>query len=193
MGLINKRIVLILSPLPPPVGGIASWSVNVIDYLKKENYDNVFHLNTAIKFRQITSISNLQRVIFGIFDSIRIIILFVIEAFKKSPKVVHLTTSASIGLFRDIVIALVCRILKIDLVVHYRFGRIPEISKKKNWEWKLLVLLIRLSKSSIVIDQRSYSILENSLPKIVIFLLPNPCSLEVETIAKKNVHIFKNE
>lgn len=193
MELTNKKIVLILSPLPPPVGGIASWSVNVIDYLKKENYKNVFHLNTAIKFRQITSISNFQRIIFGIFDSIRIILFFVIEAFKRYPKVVHLTTSASIGLFRDIAIALFCRILNIDLVVHYRFGRIPEISKKKNWEWKLLILLLRLSKSSIVIDKSSFEALKNSLPDIVLFLLPNPCSLEVEMIARKNVLNFKNE
>lgn len=193
MELTNKKIVLILSPLPPPVGGIASWSVNVIDYLKKENYKNVFHLNTAIKFRQITSISNFQRIIFGIFDSIRIILFFVIEAFKRYPKVVHLTTSASIGLFRDIAIALFCRILNIDLVVHYRFGRIPEISKKKNWEWKLLILLLRLSKSSIVIDKSSFEALKNSLPDIVLFLLPNPCSLEVEMIARKNVLNFKND
>jgi len=188
----HKR-VLILSPLPPPVGGIASWTVNVLEYIKRENFENIFHLNTAILFRNITSNTPIVRIFSGLLDAFRIVTLFLFNVIKIRPNTVHLTTSASLGLFRDIIIAIFCKLFKIRLIVHFRFGRIPDLVKSENWEWKLLVYLIRFSKNSIVIDQKSYEAIALNHSNLPVVLLPNPCSLEVEKIAKKEVLKNKNQ
>jgi hypothetical protein len=48
------------------------------------------------------------------------------------PDVLHLCTSASISLVKDFIILQLARKHHVKTVVHYHFGRIPEIAKKNN-------------------------------------------------------------
>lgn len=97
-----KSKVLLLSPLPPPFGGIASWSKNLLSYSSMKKKEYLFHLNTAIKSRRITDLSYFSRLVYGSLDTGRIFFLFMKKVIGLRPRVVHVTTSASMGLFRDI-------------------------------------------------------------------------------------------
>ena len=165
--------ILLVSPLPPPVGGIASWTVNMLDYFK--NYSNknyiLEHLNNAMQLRNITSTSKLLRVYFGIIN----FLFFYVKLFKKilhKPDLCHFTSSASLGLFKDIFFILTCRLFNIETIIHYRFGRIPELYESKNWEWKLLIFVNKIITFVIIINQKSLDIL-NKYHKYV-FLIENP-------------------
>jgi glycosyltransferase involved in cell wall biosynthesis len=181
--------ILLLSPLPPPVGGIASWSLNLLQYAKNLDQSYLVHLNTAIIFRSITKKQKFIRICCGILDAIRIIGLFISYCIWYRPKVVHLTTSASFGLFKDIVIGVLCRMCRIKFILHFRFGRIPELEKQQNWEWKMLIWVIKLSTHSIVIDSLSYNTLKSEKLSNII-LIPNPCSTEVEQLARQRIKAY---
>jgi hypothetical protein len=114
----NNKLFLI-STLPPPVGGIASWTINILGYIQENHIDNFIHLNTAIKLRSITSMNKLGRLLFGIIDSLRIIMYLVFCLVKYSTKVVHLTSSASLALFKYVIIGLICKISSISYIVHF--------------------------------------------------------------------------
>lgn len=178
--------VLLVSPLPPPPGGIATVTSNLLDYFRTNpgNLELLLY-NTTLKFRSITSQSTILRIFSGLYNSI-IILFFVRKAIKKKPpEIIHLASSASFALFKDLLIVLLAKHYNIPIILHWHFGRIPELSVKNNWEWKLLKHLVKKCSRSIVIDTGSYLTLRkaglyNTLN------IPNPLGLEVEKKIKVN-------
>lgn len=180
-----KKIVLV-SPLPPPVGGIASWTVNLLEYFKSYTNENYVleHLNNAMQLRSITSTSTLLRIYYGVIN----FIFFYLKLIKKllqKPDLCHFTSSASLGLFKDVFFILTCRILNVETVIHYRFGRIPELYMSKNWEWKVLRFVSKISTFVIVLDQKSLDILEKYNKRS--FLIENPVAPQLIEFKKASV------
>ena len=100
MSLKKVNRIIIFSPLPPPEGGIASWTA---DYLRYANLvkRNVVHINTSIVGKNITFHENRN-----VFDEIKRTsqILKQIKSVSKITKedVVHYNTSCSLfGMIRD--------------------------------------------------------------------------------------------
>ena len=106
--------------------------------------------------------------------------------------VMHLTSSASISLLKDIYMIRQCRRRDIRSVVHFRFGRIPELSKRKNWEWKLLNKVVKMADKVIVLDKSSYDVLA-SCGYTNITMLPNPIAPEVLDIVCANEDIQREK
>jgi glycosyltransferase involved in cell wall biosynthesis len=179
--------ILLVSPLPPPVGGISSWTVNLLNYLYNEadGYE-ILHQDTALKYKRITQDDILRRIFFGLIESKEIIDNLKINIKKHNPDVIHLTSSASLALMKDYFLIKLAKKHKIPVIIHWRFGRIPELADAQNWEWKILGRIIRKSHTSIVLDTLSYNTLLNAgfnnVEKI-----PNPIGLEVEQRIKKEL------
>lgn len=168
--------ILLISPLPPPVGGIASWTVNILDFIrrKEKNYE-LIHLNSAIKSKRITDTRVISRIINGTQDFITQYKTVVNLLKKNKPTVVHITSSASLALFKDYLFARLFKRKGIRSVIHFRFGRICELKEKQNWEWFLLKIVMRSYDEVIVLDLQSYKCLFSSGIKNI-HLVPNPIS-----------------
>jgi glycosyltransferase involved in cell wall biosynthesis len=176
--------LLLISPLPPPVGGIASWTVNMLKYFSANSTGwQVYHQNTAIKYREITNTGKWNRLIGGIRDTRRIIKEFKKNLDKIKPDVIHLTSSASIALFKDILLLILATKRSIPVTIHFRFGRIPALQERKNWEWYMLCKVIHKSHKVIVIDQKSYEALVRAGFKNIVNI-PNPVSPDIEQKAR---------
>lgn len=172
--------VLLLSPLPPPVGGIATWTVNILAYYREHNAEiDLLHLNTAVKSRDITNHNVSVRLKSGIKDTLIMIPSLLKYLHKDKPDVIHITSSGSIGLVREVLLLKITKLLKIPTVIHFHFGRIPELYHTKNWEWKLLNSVISRSSSTIVLDSASEKIL-NKIGYSNIHRIPNPISKDIE-------------
>lgn len=148
--------ILLLSPAPPPVGGISTWTANLLAYLDK-NPGNIepVHQNTSHLKNDITRVDRIFKFYNGTIESIR-----TVRAFRKNldycnPDVVHLTTSASVALIKDFLIVRIASLHKIPVVLHLRFGRVPQLFMKKNWEWRLLCLVLGKCFRAIVLDMKS--------------------------------------
>lgn len=103
---------------------------------------------------------------------------------SEKPGVLHLCTSASISLIKDLIILGLARKHHVKTVVHYHFGRIPEIANKDNWEWKLLKLVSKKADVSITMDLNSFKVLHSLYGEKVINI-PNPLSSSVTQLIKE--------
>ncbi len=172
--------VLLASPLPPPVGGIATVTANLIGYLQSDPAGIELVLcNTTLKLRSITSQSFIVRIFTGFFNSIKIFLEIRYYVNKERPDLIHLASSSSFALFKDYLIIFIAKYYRIPIIIHWHFGRIPALAVKRNWEWKLLKHIIGKSTVSIVIDSKSFNTLEK-LGFTNVKYIPNPLGLDVE-------------
>ncbi len=99
--------------------------------------------------------------------------------------VVHLTSSASWSLIKDVYMLRSARQRGAKTVIHFRFGRIPELFVQKTWEYKLLLKVLSLSDRIMVIDKASFDILVNAGYTNVVNQ-PNPLSPEVSAFVEEH-------
>lgn len=112
--------ILLVSPLPPPEGGISTWTKNYIEYCNSNGVECEI-VNIALTGKRAKKINDKRSVLDEIGRTINIIkdLKKKIKVFK--PDVVHLNTSCSkFGLFRDCLCAKIIKKNKIPLVLHCR-------------------------------------------------------------------------
>ncbi|MEL7587624.1 MAG: glycosyltransferase family 4 protein [Prolixibacteraceae bacterium] len=177
--------LLLVAPLPPPVGGIQSVTVNMINYVEANQTDaRLTVYNTSHRLRPITSESKLMRLYTGISNSLKT--YFDVGRIMKRdmPDLVHLASSSSLALIKDLLIIRAGKRRNVPVVVHWHFGRIPALRARKNWEWKMLMRVIRQSSRSVVIDDPSYgALIDEGCANVS--CVPNPLSQEVERRARE--------
>jgi glycosyltransferase involved in cell wall biosynthesis len=158
----SARRVLFLSPLPPPVGGIASWTKNVFDYGLPDGYIPSL-VNTSFQghyraFKWQISSHQLLRTM-CIFWS-----LFW-QLICNCPQVVHLNCSlSSVGIFRDLLCVLFIRLWKIPIVSHYH-GNVLDFSqvRYKGLSFRALCILANISYINIVLNEASLKFTSNMI------------------------------
>jgi glycosyltransferase involved in cell wall biosynthesis len=149
-----KKIMLI-SPFPPPVGGIASWTVSIQEYFKFRGEIDIIYYNSKINGRGATNRNIIRRIIFGSLDVLfHIFKTFSIVLLKK-PDVLHLNSSASLSLLKDFFLLYFLKNKRRKIVYHLHFGRIPDLQLKNNWEWNLLCYTLSKADLIIVLDEKS--------------------------------------
>ncbi len=170
-----------------PTGGISSWTKHINTYIVSNKIKYVVHLDSSIYFKRADS-NKLFIVLSAILDTAFILFKYVYYLLKYKPYKVHITTSASFSLMKDFFFLLFAKIFRTKVVFHYRFGRIPELSVSNTWEWKLLIFIARRADNLIVIDRSSFDVVKGieGLQNKCTYI-PNPCSSELELIAKKDV------
>jgi len=166
--------VLLISPLTGIVGGISIWTSNILQYLSKRNDVDV-HLCDFSRTETGQMIPNpLLRICYAVRDYFRLTKLAIRQINKFDGDVIHLCSSASYLLARDYFLIHAAKKRNIKICIHFHFGRIPELYKQQNWEWRLLKSIAGLADKSIVMDKQSYLVLDNQ--GVTVDLLPNPLS-----------------
>lgn len=187
----NKVRVLLVSPLVSNViGGIAKWTQNIYDYYSDIGSDQIELIpcyNKNIK-NPLPEESLFQRLRKGITNYLPIIRQVKSSLIKEHLNVIHICTSASVGLVKDIVIANMAKKYNVKCIVHFHFGRIPIIFSKSCWEQKLIRWVIALSDKVIVMDLASYKTLQEQGCNKVEYI-PNPLSAETQKVIKQNYGI----
>lgn len=188
--------ILFASPYRGNVGGISQWAEHIVNHSIKSKSEcelDVLPMNDIKKGRSIIGMSFLQRIIYGLQTYFRVI-LSERNAFKrKKYDIIHISSSASISLLKDILMIRVARRQRVKTVIHFHFGRIPELANKRNWEWKLLKHVIKLVDSAVVMDTASYECLIN-LGYTNVSCIPNPLAPSIEEYIDscKSVNRVKN-
>lgn len=172
--------VLLIAPYGKDVGGIARWTEHILSYHKDLSYSNI-----EIELFSIgrTNVGKLiERKFLRIYNGI-LVYLSVFRRFycvlkTKQFDVLHITSSASYGLFRDYLMIKLGNRYGAKCIIHFRFGRIPELARQKNWEWKILKKVIKISDKAIVLDEKSFqSLVAEGMTNVT--KLPNPVSPKV--------------
>lgn len=192
------RKILFSGPSPHLAGGIARSVGHLFKYYNKLGSDSRVDLelitirNELVEYVRTDGFkNNLIRVITGCCKYITLCFDVKKKLTKKKYDVLHIATSASISLIKDICLVNIAKKRRTNSVIHFHFGRIPQLFILKNWEWKLIVKLVLIADSVIVIDQKSYKTLVDYGFKNVHYV-PNPLSETIVDQVKKNENIQRN-
>lgn len=147
--------ILVASPLPPPVGGIASWTKDIIEYFDNNNVD-YYVINTAITGRRATEVGKrflLDELLRAVKSRRQI------KKALKSDKfdVLHYSASCSmVGLIRDFFLL---RGLRVPIVYHCHCNLDYVINNKVSETFfkmicKIASFVIALNTPSLKVAQR---------------------------------------
>ena len=186
----KKVKVIFCAPKIDVSGGISKWAKFIIDEFKSEHQVELQHLEfTRSSFIAYENLIN--RIILGVKDYFVFILKIIKELFKFNNDIVYVSSSGSFGLIRDLLILILCKFFEVKFIIHFHFGRIPELIEKNNWEKKILLLVIRFSTKTIVLDKSSYDVL-NKLYKNIKYL-PNPLSRDVKEYVKSSLLVERKK
>ena len=175
--------VLLCSPFnqgPDVVlSGIGVWAHNLVEYYSTIESDIALQvIPFDRKTPALTKKSMLSRAITGVIEYRSAIKQTRNSLRNKKCDVLHLCTSASLSLLKDLLIIKMARKKGVKTVIHFHFGRIPDIAQANTLEWRLLKRVVSMSSEAIVMDKKSFETLERHGFKNVHYL-PNPLSLSV--------------
>lgn len=162
-------------------GGIVVWAQNIMDYYSRSKSDlsiKVVSYDRKVRQTKKDKIGLFSRFLYGLTDYREAIKETSIELKREKYDVLHLCTSASISLLKDIIVLKMAKRKDVKTIVHFHFGRIAELANKRNWEWKLLCRVLNLADRAITMDLKSFSILKEKGFNHV-YYLPNPLSHKI--------------
>ncbi len=167
-------------------GGIIRWAQHILNYYNNNNIEDCDIDVLPMSRPSFININNpFTRVYYGIRDYLH----FLSEEKKKLKEkrydIFHLVSSASISLLKDIIMLQIAKKRGLKTIIHFHFGRIPELSVKKNWEWKMICRVVKISDTAIVLDKASYETLRKA-GHTNVALLPNPVAPKVSEIIENN-------
>lgn len=164
-------------------GGIASWTKKYLKTFPDQEF-KVYPVAESKIFKQGKKSSKLRRIISGIQDVLYIkkqlndLIKYEIKA-----DILHITTSASLGTYRDNIVGKFCKKHGIKSVLHYRYGNLPNDLATDGRYKRLLLETMQLYDNIWVLDRKTFNILtEYSQLKGKVKLTPN--SIEVIDIGE---------
>lgn len=182
--------VLLISPYGDHLdGGIAKWTSHILNYYKSHNSDLELKLLCNNKMKDsFAGDSMLSRLYRGVKNYYPIYRIFNKVTKKRHYDIVHISTSASFSLLKDLAIAKLAKKRGLKTIIHCHFGRIPDILKNSGWEHILFEQLIKYVDHLVVMDLNSLHALQNYGFNAVTYL-PNPLSVSVEKLIANNQNI----
>lgn len=165
--------VCLVSPIPPPYGGVGHWGTMILRKSADCPCLSVFTVNTAPRWREIDDLRIWKRLLGGSLQFLRDITVFVAKLFFLRPNVVHITTSGEFAVLRDRALMAVARLAGVPVVYHLHFGRVPQIATAHTREWRWIARAMRCARSVIAIDSRTTGTIARLLPNVHSYEVPN--------------------
>lgn len=182
-----KKNILFCTPFDLSTGsGIARCSRHIFDYFQKSRYDDVVLdiLPMDRKYNVSENSSFFKRIYSGVSEYLGIIKEIRKKVKEERPDIVHIASSASLSLFKDLLCVKMLRKMKVPSIIHFHFGRIPEVIAKNGWEWKMIKKVAKKATRIIVIDRSSYdALIQHDI--VNVDYLPNPLSPVTESLSNK--------
>ncbi len=181
----NVKNILLISPYNSrKVGGIGTWSKSILEYFSSGTEFKIVFQNTTNPIRNNLPRTKIFRILVGIEDTIVVLIKLFFNLCFRDIDVVHYTSSASMALSKDRIIIFVAKqLFHKKFIIHWHFGRIPELAVVRNSEYRKILKIIKKVDASIVLDNKSlYALQAESCQNI--YCIPNPITDSVIQAAK---------
>lgn len=178
----SKKIILI-TPFFGVIGGIQKWANNIYSYYLSDGKGDVELIPfdfSRIRSGQMAK-NKVSRICTFLTDYIKLTKSASNFIRNTEANVVHITTPAGVLLLKDIHLIRQAHKCGKNTIVHFHFGRIPELFKNGGWELRLLKKVMASADKVIVMDKKSYDTLQlNGYSNIE--NVPNPISHETMEI-----------
>ena len=123
----TRKRLLLLSPLPPPAGGIPTWTLGVLASELAEEFE-IQVVNTAPS--QTDTVDQRSRFRLGrVGDAVRILGCLVWKLLWFRPQIVHVNTPFYWAFARDGLAVWIARLAGARTLLHFHAGDFPEFSE----------------------------------------------------------------
>lgn len=178
--------VLFVAPFDGITGGIMRWAEHIYNYYQGISDTGIVIDKCSIGRNYVVKADKpITRIISAFKDYSHTIRNYRNVLRKDSYDIAHISTSASLSLLKDMLMIRIAHRCGTKTVIHFHFGRIPELQKQNNWEWKLMKKVISMSDSVIVMTESSHKTLTDC-GYSNIHLVPNPLSPAVTDYIRKH-------
>jgi L-malate glycosyltransferase len=161
--------VLLISPLPPPAGGIATWTSQYLNWAERNDL-NVEIVNTAVIGSRALKINTKTMILDEIKRTFNIIEELKHKIVRFKPQVVHLNTPCGkLGIIRDYMCARIAKKSGLKLFIHYRCNISDQINESKVSRF-FLRKLAKIADVNLVLNNSSSEFLKNEA---------NCCSIKI--------------
>ena len=188
--------ILFASPYKGNTGGIAQWAENIVSYYESNRSTScdldVLSMNYSLQQNAGIGKTIIQRVSSGIQTYAKVLSELKRRLACNSYDILHISSSASISLAKDYLMIKMAQRHNVKTIIHFHFGRIPQLMQKRNWEWKLLLKVAKIATAVILMDEASYNALK-SVGLTNIHLIPNPLGDKIRKLADDNSEVTRNE
>lgn len=163
--------VILLAPTPPPIGGIAAWTLRMKNSKLKNNWKVRVVDEKLIGNRQVYGGITKRKIHHELFRNLKIWKDLIQALSEKDATVVHSCIPATFtGMSREIVCGLITKISKRKFIVHYRCT-LPNMVKKRR-EIFAFKLLTKISDKVFVLNNSSKEFVE-TYSKTNCIIIPN--------------------
>ena len=159
--------VLLCSQSPSNTGGVRVWAGTVMSCFSSNNKSN----NVSVSLFSMTRSSSLAHMLSWYKRMISIIKDYWHLPYKlwkvlknEEYDILHIVSVGNLGLLRDLLFLIIAKKRRIKGIVHFHFGRIPQIKKDGGLEWHLLKKVLYWADGIIVLDQKSYDVVNDMYP-----------------------------
>ncbi len=182
----RKLKLLFIAPLGSRiVGGITKWTRLSVEWLHENDGIEYKIVDITPRFRKGFEKKPSIRIVSGLIQLPLDITKVLIGKLSLRPDILHMTTSGSYAVVRDIAILMLSHLFGIKTVYHIHMGRIPELALAANWEWRLLKKSLKLADRIIVMDPVSLKSLEKYVEDDKLSFVPN--MIDVESFNKQEI------
>jgi glycosyltransferase involved in cell wall biosynthesis len=161
---VKKIRLALVSPLPPPQGGIQTWTVDFLEYFKDSEKLDVRLVNQGLIGKRATG-AIVKKNIFDEVMRSRAIVRDLKRELKNGCDVVHLNSPCSpFGIIRDYLCVKAAKKHGVPVVFHCRCNIEKQIGSGKI-ALRYLGKTVRLASTVLVLNESSKKFLENNYKK----------------------------
>ncbi len=162
-----------VAPIGHGIGGMLSQTNAFVREVRRQGLARLFVIDSAQRYRAYHDSRFWSRALGGSRQAYRIAATLLAYLRRIDADAVYIRSAGSIGLARDLILVLLCRMFRKRTYLSLHFGRIPTLACDHGLEWRLLVGICLLADGVEVLDQASKDVLAKRVPQCRVALLPN--------------------
>jgi len=168
----RRRRLLLLSPLPPPLGGIPTWTLGVLSSPLAERFEfRVVNTSPSAK-AEVSAKSHFR--LDRVFDALRILGGLLRELIAFRPDVVHVNTPYFWAFARDGAAVWLTGLFGSRAVLHFRGGDFPEfVASSRPAVRRAIVATLRRAHRLLALTGPTREFLERTVGPATVRHVPN--------------------
>lgn len=169
----NVLRVLLVSPKPPPSGGIQTWTEHILAEATLHPGIELHHVDIAPRWRQVYQTGYARRVTGGTAQGLRDVVRILRLLRRCRFDALSITSSGGLAAVRDLAVLHIAKAHGVRAYHHLRVGRLPEVVEHAGWEWTLLRRVMRTASAVVVLDEASRRAAVSADPALAVHKIPN--------------------